>query len=478
MSKASSIAISSPRTSRYRPDGVVKVLDFGLAKALDPVSSPYVEVMNSPTFTSPAHMTRPGVILGTAAYMSPEQARGLVLDKRTDIWAFGCVLYETLTGRVPFKGATVSDTIVAILSGEPDWEALPDATPAGVRVLLQRCLEKDPKRRLRDIGDARIELDQPERRSGVIPAPTGQHDVRGSDTALASAPGARWRPVYIGGLALVLAGLVAAGLRFRSAATPAVPVTSASEYTQITNFTDSATAPSLSPDGRMVTFIRGGESFLSNGQIHVKLLPNGESVRLTNDAARKYAPVFTPDGSRIAYTRVAPEGWDTWSVPVLGGEPSRLLPNASGLTWITDRHVLFSEIKTGLHMGIVTATEGRADAREVYFQPNEHAMAHYSYASPNRQLVLVVEMLGTHAFDQPCRLIPFDGSSAGRQVGPRGTCTSAAWSPDGAWMYFGATVTPIASCCSLVPDTAGGQWRSKPSAEGGISGSLPLSTDT
>jgi len=117
-----------------------------------------------------------------------------------------------------------------------------------------------------------------------------------------------------------------------------------------------------------------------------------------------------------------------------------VLPNASGLTWITDHQVLFSEIKTGLHMGIVTATESRADSREIYIQPNEHAMAHYSYASPDRQSVLVVEMNGAHAFTQPCRLIPFDGSSAGRQVGPRGTCTSAAWSPDGEWMYFGATV--------------------------------------
>ena len=123
-------------------------------------------------------------------------------------------------------------------------------------------------------------------------------------------------------------------------------------------------------------------------------------------------------------------------MPVLGGQPTRFLPNASGLTWIADHRVLFSEIKTGLHMGIVTATEGRADSREIYIQPNEHAMAHYSYASPDRQSVLVVEMIGAHAFTEPCRLIPFDGSSAGRQVGPQGACTSAAWSPDGQWMYL------------------------------------------
>lgn len=118
----------------------------------------------------------------------------------------------------------------------------------------------------------------------------------------------------------------------------------------------------------------------------------------------------------------------------------RFLPNASGLIWIADHRVLFSEIKTGLHMGIVTATDNRADLREIYIHPDEHAMAHYSYASPDRQSVLVVEMSGAHAFSQPCRLVPFDGSSAGRQVGPQGTCLSAAWSPDGRWMYFGAVV--------------------------------------
>jgi hypothetical protein len=125
---------------------------------------------------------------------------------------------------------------------------------------------------------------------------------------------------------------------------------------------------------------------------------------------------------------------------VLGGQPVRLLPNASGLTWTADHQVLFSEIKSGLHMGIVTATDSRAASREIYFPSDEHGMAHYSYLSPDRRSVLVVEMTGAHAFTQPCRLVPFDGSSAGRQVGPQGTCLSAAWSPDGRWMYFAAVV--------------------------------------
>src|SRR5687767_13019889 len=148
---------------------------------------------------------------------------------------------------------------------------------------------------------------------------------------------------------------------------------------QLRNFSDSVTAPSLSLDGRMVTFKRGGDSFLGSGQIFVKLLPNGESVQLTSSPGRNFGPVFTPDGTRVAYTNVAAGQWDTWTVPVLGGQPVRLLPNASGLTWIADHQVLFSEIKSGLHMGIVTATDNRAAWREIYIQPDEHAMAHYSY---------------------------------------------------------------------------------------------------
>jgi len=151
-----------PANIKVRTDGTVKVLDFGLAKGLDPTSAGTADVTASPTITSPVVMTGVGVILGTAAYMSPEQARGKAVDRRTDVWAFGCVLFEMITGRVVFPGATVSDTIAAVLERSPDWTALPPATPPAVRHVLARCLEKDPKHRWRDIGDVRIELDDTE----------------------------------------------------------------------------------------------------------------------------------------------------------------------------------------------------------------------------------------------------------------------------------------------------------------------------
>ena len=144
-----------PANIKITPDGVVKVLDFGLAKAVSGDGS-------APDLTLAPESSaggKRGVLMGTAAYMSPEQARGLPVDKRTDIWAFGCVLYEMLTGRIAFAGDTVSDSIARILEREPDWSALPPATPASIRRLLLRCMVKDPKKRLRDIGDVRIEID-------------------------------------------------------------------------------------------------------------------------------------------------------------------------------------------------------------------------------------------------------------------------------------------------------------------------------
>jgi DNA-binding winged helix-turn-helix (wHTH) protein/Tol biopolymer transport system component len=211
-------------------------------------------------------------------------------------------------------------------------------------------------------------------------------------------------------------------------------------YTQLTDFTDSAVAPALSPDGRMVAFIRGDRWFGAPDQIYVKMLPNGEAIQLTHDPRQKYGVAFSADGSKIAYTAFGSgDGWNTFATSPLGGEPSLLLANAAGLTWLDQQHLLFSEIKSGMHMGIVTATVNRSEHHEVYFPQHERAMAHYSYASPDRRWALVIEMDHRPVW-QPCRLVPLDGSSPGRQVGPRGYCTGAGWSPDGRWMYFTVAV--------------------------------------
>jgi Tol biopolymer transport system component len=209
------------------------------------------------------------------------------------------------------------------------------------------------------------------------------------------------------------------------------------QWVQLTRLADSASQPALSSDGRMLTFIRGPGTFYTSGQIYVKKLPNGEPVQLTHDDSLKMSPAFSRDGSQIAYTTVdASFNWDTWTVPVQGGEPRRWLQNASGLVWTGTRKLLFSEIKEGIHMAIVQAEESRAGSRDVYVPIHKRAMAHRSYASPDGKWALVVEMDHTGGW-VPCRLCPFDGSSSGRPVGPpKAACTFAAWSPNGQWMYF------------------------------------------
>jgi serine/threonine protein kinase len=146
-----------PANVKVRPDGTVKILDFGLAKALE--ETPAAGSINdSPTINTAA--TREGMILGTATYMSPEQARGKTVDRRCDIWSFGAVLFEMLSGRQAFPGEDVSHTLAAVIMKEPDWIALPGTTPASIQRLVRRCLHKDPKQRLRDIGDARIAIEE------------------------------------------------------------------------------------------------------------------------------------------------------------------------------------------------------------------------------------------------------------------------------------------------------------------------------
>jgi eukaryotic-like serine/threonine-protein kinase len=412
--------------------GNAKVLDFGLAKVL-PVGMNVV-ASQMPTATAEELLTSPGATMGTIAYMSPEQARGEELDTRTDIFSFGAVLYEMATGKMAFPGSSAAVIYEAILNRTPilasqfNQELSPTLTE-----IISKTLEKDRKLRYQSATDIRIDLQRLRRdtESARMPAST---------SARPAAPGKRRQALFAAAtLATLLTGAV---LAWRLGG-PRRPVTSASEYIQLTNFNDSATAPALSQDGRMVTFIRGGGYFLGSGQISVKLLPDGESKQLTFDSNEKYDPVFTPDASRVAYTGLsfANPSFDTWTVPVLGGPPARLMVNAAGLSWIGPDRVLFSEVEAGttLHMGIVTAKESRAEERAIYFPAHERAMAHYSWLSPDRDWVLIAEMSGTTEW-QRCRVVPMDGRSAGVQVGPQGACTAAAWSPDGRWMYLNVNV--------------------------------------
>ena len=214
-------------------------------------------------------------------------------------------------------------------------------------------------------------------------------------------------------------------------------VTSSAEYEALTDMADSATAPVLSGDGRLLAFISGGDPFLSSGQIWLRLLPDGEPLQLTHTTGLIFAPTFTPDGTHVAFSLAGKEPggtWDTWVVPITGGEAVRMLPNASGLSFIGPHSVMYSEFKTGLHLGIVSSLDDRSQHREIYLPSHERGMAHYSYLSPDRKTVLIVEMDRTANWR--CRVVPFDGGSPGSAVGPAGACLSAAWSPSGDWMYF------------------------------------------
>jgi Tol biopolymer transport system component len=282
-----------PANIRITSDGVVKVLDFGLAKSGGEGSS---DLTNSPTMIGP---TASGVVLGTAPYMSPEQARGKLVDKRTDIWAFGCVLYEMLAGRRAFPGETSSDTIAAILEREPDWSALPASTPAAVRRVLQRCLEKDPKRRLRDIADARRDLEEVD-----APAPpvSGTRPWLGWAVALAMA-----------GVTLVLA------VRTRTLEPAALGEV---VIERLTLDSGVAMAPSLSLDGRLLAYTstRSGSGDLD---IWVQQMSGGSPLRITEDPADDSDPDLSADGSRVVF-RSERNGGGAYMASALGG-PARLI---------------------------------------------------------------------------------------------------------------------------------------------------------
>ena len=265
-----------PPNIKLAPEGGVKVLDFGLAKASAP--APSSSQSESPTFT---RHTETGVILGTAPYMSPEQARGKPVDKRTDVWAFGCVLYEMLTGRNAFRGDDVSATLAQILEREPDWNALPARTPASVRRLLTRCLQKDPKRRLRDGGDAILELDAVET-SREAPADTGE---------------TWWRRLVWSAVGLLVGVVVAtwAGSRAPSGATDSSRLVRF--HTEPISSNHVAPPFALSPDGSRLVYLGERDEKQS---LYVRPLDRAqaEPLRGTEGAS---VPFISPDGASVGF---------------------------------------------------------------------------------------------------------------------------------------------------------------------------------
>ncbi len=404
--------------------GTAKILDFGLAK----ISGKEENATSSVTLDLEEQLTSPGSTVGTVAYMSPEQVSGKDLDTRTDLFSFGAVLYEMCTGALPFAGNTTGLIFQAILDREPvPPTKLNASVPPRLEEILLKALEKDRDLRYRSAADLRTDLQRLRRDSEsgkTQSAESGQKRRPGREKRIAG--------VAAGVVALLL---VAGALWYRRTEAPAA--TNGGKWEQLTFFTDSVVYPALSPDGKMLTFVRGNDSFLGPGQVYVKIMPSGEPKQLTHDDEMKLSPVFSPDGSRIVYGMMPP--WDTWEVGVLGGEPKLMMKNASSLTWIDGgKRVLFSEVKNGLHMGLVTTDEGRGQSRDVYWPANERSMVHHSYLSPDEKWVLLVMMDELGKLTQ-CRVVPFNGGANEQWVGPAGAiCISGAWSPDGKWVYLSA----------------------------------------
>jgi len=292
-----------------------------------------------------------------------------------------------------------------------------------------RYIETIPRVGYRFIAPVSNGHPPPPSKVAIEPSPQlPDREVEGPAAVVAGGHKARW---WIATAAVVACAAMGVYISSRH---PAVIT-----YTQLTDFTDAASSPALSPDGHILAFIRGDSYFMSADPIYIKMLPNGEARILTNDARPKYGLAFSPDGSQITYSVLGESIFATYAVSVFGGSPHLLLNNAAGLTWLDPEHWLFSRLRSGLHMGIVASSVTGDDLREIYYPPHERAMAHNSYASPDRKSALVVEMDGQGEFTL-CKLISLEGDSRARSIGPKGACTSAGWSPDGAWMYFIAMV--------------------------------------
>ncbi len=373
-----------PANVKLRPDGTVKVLDFGLAKATEGDDR-----SQSHAPTSAAGPTRDGLILGTTRYMAPEQARGRVVDKRADIWAFGCVLWEMVTGQPVFAGDTVSDTISEILTREPAWKSVSVGTPAGIRRVLRRCLEKNLVRRLHDIADARLEI----------------HDTVAGVTDVTDTPA-------------------------NQAATSRDV-----EFQRLTDFVGMKESPAISPDGKMVAFVS-----LTKGrrQIWIRLLAGGVPLQVTRDDNDHHEPRWTPDASTLLYHSRSANCSDQgalWEIAALGGPPRRLTLALGGGDISHDGRRIALFQSSAEHIELVTmARDGsqrvcvaRLSPGSIYrsprWSPDDHFLAFQR---------------DSMAFANYLEIVPAAGGEP-REIARSAWLNGFSWLPDGSGLVYSSS---------------------------------------
>jgi serine/threonine protein kinase len=414
-----------PANIKITPEGTVKILDFGLAKALDPAASmsisPTAALQNSPTLTA---ATQVGVILGTAAYMSPEQAKGKAVDRRADIWAFGCVLYEVLTGKQAFSGETVSETLATVLMKEPDWSQLPESTPPRLRDLLRRCLNKDAKQRLRDIGEARITIEEtlgsPD--AGAIPAsPLPQAP------ALAKWPRRKWLAALSVAMALVALGAAGGWLLGRKSSVNEPP-----EFHQLTFDLGLIYSARFAPEGQAIYYSAGW-----NG-LPVQLYatqPNGPESRplgLGNSALFAVSPSQMAVSIGCKDIFIGDCSGTLAVVPLSGGAPREVADNVISADWGVDGSELAAIRQVGEKF------EVEFPLGKVIYQ--SASWLDFVRVSPHGDAVAFVAYSGWSADAGEVVIL----NRVGREIVRSGTFISVeglAWAPRDNEVWFGATLS-------------------------------------